>query len=317
MQLRIRVFAAVAVALLAAPLFAEEVVQPKRLRLIFITTCVDEDFFIPLKKGMEDAAKLMDVECEFTGTHGVDVKKQAAMVTKAVEDGYDGIALNLIDTEAFDGVVQKALDAGVPVVAFNTDDSRTENARLSTVSQDVYQAGRSLAQEALSFIPAGSHILMTQHDANVLSLDERLRGEQEILKEKGITWTAIVTGRYPDEASVAITKALKADDRIKFVLCTGQADTEGAGLAIEKHFGSKGTTAAGFDLSPNILRLIKAGHIRCTIDQQPYIQGFYPVVQLALYCRLGIMPSDMDAGAGIIDQSNVDRVIELNKKHYR
>ncbi len=87
-----------------------------------------------------------------------------------------------------------------------------------------------------------------------------------------------------------ITDELNKHPDIKFILCTGQADTEGAGLAIEKNFAGKGYTAAGFDLSPEILRLIKAGYIKCTIDQQPYIQGYYPVIQLALYKRYGIMP---------------------------
>ena len=64
-------------------------------------------------------------------------------------------------------------------------------------------------------------------------------------------------------------------------------------------------------------QLIKAGHIRCTIDQQPYIQGFYPVIQLTLYLRYGIMPSDIDAGAAVIDRSNVDRVMELTQQKYR
>jgi len=84
--------------------------------------------------------------------------------------------------------------------------------------------------------------------------------------------------------------SLKADPEIKVVICTGQADTEGAGLAIERHFRGKGYRAAGFDLSPGTLRLIKAGHIQFTIDQQPYIQGYYPVIQLALYCRYGNPP---------------------------
>jgi simple sugar transport system substrate-binding protein len=289
----------------------------ERLRLIFITTCVDEDFFLPVKKGMADAAKLMDVECKFTGTHGVDVKAQAQMVRHAVDGGYDGIALNIIHDEAFDGVVAEAIEKGVPVVGFNVDDHLTPNARLASVNQQVYDAGRTLAQRALDFVPPGSHILMTLHDEGVSSLDDRLRGEQEVLKKKNVTWTVVVTGRHPEPASRIVSKALKADPRIRFVLCTGQADTEGTGLAIERDFAGKGYAAAGFDLSPNILRLIKAGHIRFTIDQQPYTQGFYPVVQLALYCRYGLVPSTMDAGAGIIDGSNVERVIELNRLHLR
>ncbi len=290
---------------------------PDNLRFIFITTCVDEDFFIPVKKGMEDAARLMGVHCEFTGTHGVDVKEQAEMVRRAVAAGYDGIALNLIHPTAFDDVVAEAIEKGVPVVGFNVDDHLTPNARLSSVNQDVYEAGRTLARRALEFVPPGSHILMTLHDEGVSSLDDRLRGEQEVLKTKNITWTVVVTGRHPEPASHVVTKALRTDPRIRTVLCTGQADTEGAGLAIERDFAGKGYAAAGFDLSPNILRLIKAGHIRFTIDQQPYTQGFYPVVQLALDCRYGLAPSSMDAGAGIIDRRNVERVIELNRKGYR
>ena len=66
-----------------------------------------------------------------------------------------------------------------------------------------------------------------------------------------------------------------------------------------------------------ILRLLKAGHIRATVDQQPYVQGFYPVVQLTLNLRYGIVPTDMDAGAIILRQSDVDRVLELTRQKYR
>ena len=67
--------------------------KEKRLRLIFITTCVKEAFFQPVEHGMRDAAAMLNVECTFTGTKGVDLKAQAAMVRQAVKDGYDGIAL--------------------------------------------------------------------------------------------------------------------------------------------------------------------------------------------------------------------------------
>src|ERR1700754_2687256 len=88
---------------------------PRRLKLVFITCCVDEPFFGPVKKGMHDAAKMMDVDCDFKGTKGVDPIEQAKMVRQAVADGYNGIALNLIDTEAFDSVVANAISKGVPV----------------------------------------------------------------------------------------------------------------------------------------------------------------------------------------------------------
>jgi len=52
-------------------------------------------------------------------------------------------------------------------------------------------------------------------------------------------------------------------------------------------------------------------------DQQPYIQGFYPVIQLTLPKRYGIMTSDMDAGAAIITAEKAESVLEFSKQHYR
>ena len=119
------------------------------------------------------------------------------------------------------------------------------------------------------------------------------------------------------ETDEVIAEALKVHPDIRIVLGTGQSDTEAAGRAIEASFPDQGYWSAGFDLSPTTLRLIKEGHIRCTVDQQPYIQGFYPVMQLTLYLRYGIVPSDIDAGAAIIDRTNVDQVIELSRRLYR
>ena len=291
--------------------------QNKPLRLIFITCSVEGKFFEPVKKGMEDAAAMMGVSSEFTGTEGVDFPAQAAMVRRAVANGYDGIALNLVHTTAFDKVVKEAIAQGVPVVGFNTDDHGTPNARLSSVNQRLYEAGKALAGHVLPDIPASSHVLMTMHDKGISSLEDRLRGEQEILKTKGIRWTTVITGNDSVKGAEVVADALRKNPDIRVVLGTGQSDTQAAGMAIERHFADRGHWTAGFDLSPDTLRLIKAGHIRCTVDQQPYVQGFYPVVQLTLYLRYGIRPSEMDAGAAIIDRSSVDRAMEMSKLKYR
>jgi len=286
------------------------------LRFIFISPVCHEEFFDPVKKGMQDAARMMGVQAVFTGTEGVDVEAQAAMVTKAVQEGYDGIAVDIIDAAAFDDAVKAALEKGVPVVAFNTDDT-TPNVRLSSVNQNLYQAGRVLGRNAAESIPAGSQVLIAMHDEGISALEDRFRGMTEELKKKGITWKRVITGSDPVKGQQVVSKALKENPDIKVVLGTGQADTEPAGLVLEKQFKGQDYWAAGFDLSPAILRLIKVGVIRFTIDQQPYIQGFYPVIQLTLFCRYGIRPSSIDAGAWVITKEDVDRVMELKKRNYR
>jgi simple sugar transport system substrate-binding protein len=295
--------------------------QPGRdarpLRIVFITCCKDAVFFEPVRKGMRDAAEKMSVQAVWWGTEGVDMKAQAALVRRAVAEGYDGIALSLIDPTAFDEVVAEAIRKRVPVVGFNVDDNATPNARLSSVNQRLHAAGGALAEHVAPRVPPKSHVLMTMHDEGVSALEDRLRGMQEVLKKKDVRWTVRVTGNDAAKAVEIIAEELRKNPDIHAVLCTGQADTEAAGLAIEKHYPDGSRWAAGFDLSPTTLRLVKAGPIVATVDQQPYVQGFYPVVQLALYLRYGIMPTDMDAGAIVVDRAHADQVLELTKAKYR
>jgi simple sugar transport system substrate-binding protein len=303
--------------LFPAPLISQTAPKERPLRFIFISPVMNSAFFGPVKKGMRDAAARMRVQCTFTGTLDVNVKKQAQMVKDAIDAKYDGIALNIIDPVAFDEVAKLAAQRGIPLVAFNVDDNATPNARLSAVCQNLYQAGRAMGRSAAPFIPPNSRILMTMHDKGVSALEDRLRGAQEVLKDRGVTWKVIITGSTAEISAKTIAAALQENPDVRAVLCTGQADTEGAGLAIERGFRKRGCWAAGFDLSPQTLRLIESGVIRFTIDQQPYLQGFYPVVQLALRCRYGLMPSNIDTGAALITRSNAAAVSKLCKQGYR
>jgi simple sugar transport system substrate-binding protein len=288
-----------------------------RLKLVFITCCVDQPFFGPVKKGMNDAAKMLDVDCKFIGTKDVDLAEQVKMVRQAIADGCDGIALNIIDSDAFDGVIAEAIAKGVPVVGFNIDDSSTPNARLASVNQQFLAAGRALTKRALPDIPEGAHILMTKHDNGVSALEDRMKGAQEGLKSKNITWSTLVTGNDSQHGAELIAKFLRENPDVHIILGSGQSDTEAASMAIESQFAKQGYWAAGFDLSPKTLELIQAGHTRFVIDQQPYVQGFYPVIALTLNLRYGIAPSDIDAGAHIVDQQNVKQVIKLTADGYR
>jgi simple sugar transport system substrate-binding protein len=71
---------------------------------------------------------------------------------------------------------------------------------------------------------------------------------------------------------------------------------------------SKGVVAGGFDLNPATLTAIKAGNLDFTIDQQPYLQGFLPIVQLWFYKMSGglVAPSDVNTGLLFVTKDNVD-----------
>jgi simple sugar transport system substrate-binding protein len=82
-------------------------------------------------------------------------------------------------------------------------------------------------------------------------------------------------------------------------------DTQGVGQIIQKH--SAKIHGGGYDLLPGTLNLINQGFLDFTIDQQPYLQGFYPVLQLFLYKLSGglVAPSDTNTGLLFVTKANV------------
>jgi simple sugar transport system substrate-binding protein len=77
--------------------------------------------------------------------------------------------------------------------------------------------------------------------------------------------------------------------------------TQGVAQVMEKYgLHEKGVRGGGYDLTPKTLELLKADHIDFTIDQQPYLQGFYPVVQLYLYTISGGLTGPADTNTGLV-----------------
>ncbi|RYI33082.1 MAG: ABC transporter substrate-binding protein, partial [Acetobacteraceae bacterium] len=49
-----------------------------------------------------------------------------------------------------------------------------------------------------------------------------------------------------------------------------------------------------------------------TMDQQPYLQGYYPIAQIAMSARYGLTPTDVDTGQGaFLDQSRIGDIMPL------
>ena len=74
---------------------------------------------------------------------------------------------------------------------------------------------------------------------------------------------------------------------------------------------AKGVRAGGYDLLPATLRAIEDRHLDFTIDQQPYLQGFLPVLQLFLDRYSGglVAPADTNTGLNFVTRENVGRYL--------
>ena len=285
-----------------------------RLRFRLITIASDEELFHVVERGMRDAAAALNVDADLVGTPGFDIEDVIRMVRSAVHDGIDGIGLNVFHPTALAGIIAEASAAGVPVIAFNIDAAKTGSGNLSYIMQDFFAAGTALGHRAAASIADGEHIIVAMHDDGVGALEERAAGIEAGLASRSVVVTRVITGRAPAKGAEILVEALVRLGA-RAIIGTGQPDTEAAGIVARDQ--KRGIYAAGFDLSPGIVDLIAEGHLDCVVDQQPYAQGFYPIVQLALYRRFGLMPSSLDAGAAIVDRQNVELVRQLSKQSIR
>lgn len=285
------------------------------MQIQFIGVFVEEEFFRPVKKGMKDAGNALGLDVSFTGDTGGDTSVVNRLIYSAVDSQVDGIAVDIIHPTSNNEAINYAMSMGVPVVAFNVDATNGKGGHLAFTQQNFIVAGMKLAKELINDIPSDATILLAKHDADVSALEDRGEGIKNGLISKNASFIEIITTPDANVAAERIETMLRENPGIAAIFCTGQADTEGAGLAVKKL--NKQILVGGFDLSHTIIELVKEGYIKTTVDQQPYMQGYYPVLQLYLYIRFGIIPCNIDAGAALINKSNASEIIELSKKGYR
>ena len=63
--------------------------------------------------------------------------------------------------------------------------------------------------------------------------------------------------------------------------------------------------AYGFDLGPAQLDALRSGDLTGVIGQQPFLQGFWPVMQLYLQIDRGISAANLDTRAQLVTRETV------------
>ena len=74
---------------------------------------------------------------------------------------------------------------------------------------------------------------------------------------------------------------------------------------------------AGFDMSPNTAQAIKDGYQNLVIDQQPFLQGYLPILNICLTKKFGFAGFDVNTAGAFVDSTNVDAVAPLAAKEIR
>jgi simple sugar transport system substrate-binding protein len=278
-------------------------------KFAFINHVTTNPFFVPTQYGAADAAALVNVGYTWGGSTKADVGEMLNAFNAAISAKAAGIAVAVVDKAAFEAPIKRALAKGIPVVSYNADGARAgAKARMAYIGQALYESGFAMGQRIATMVPKGDVALFIA-TPGALNIQPRIDGAIAAIKQSGkpINAKAVATDADLSKELTAIDSYYLGHKSLKGMFAVDAGDTQGVGQIIQKHSLKGKVIGGGYDLLPGTLKLIDQGFLDFTIDQQPYLQGFYPVLQLFLYKLSGglVAPSDTNTGLLFVTKANV------------
>lgn len=286
-------------------------------------------FWQAVKKGFDDACEKIEANCQmvFTQTEG-SIEQQSANMEAALARSPDALLTSIVDDRALDEIIARAVDDGVDVIAVNVDDSEgaAGNARLAFVGQGFRSAGHSLGAAMSENFPAEGPIkVLVGISAPGQNWSEaRGGGVMDFLEEykaanpdREVSWERIDSGTDLAVTADRVGAYLNANPDTTAYFDTGFWHAAVARVLSDRGVGPGEVLLGGFDLVPEAVQQMQAGYIQVQVDQQPYMQGFIPVMQAYLAHTVGLSPADVDTGQGIVTPADADAIMELSAKGLR
>src|SRR5437764_1179008 len=104
---------------------------------------------------------------------------------------------------------------------------------------------------------------------------------------------------------------------LKGIFAVDAGSTQTVGQIIKKYSLQSKVASGGFDLTPQTLSAIQGGSLQFTIDQQPYLQGFLPVLALYLFNLSGglVAPPETNTGLTFVTKQNVGPYLNTTSRY--
>jgi simple sugar transport system substrate-binding protein len=277
-----------------------------KMKFVFVNHVTTNPFFVPTRYGAEDACKLLGCSYQWTGSENSNVNEMVNAFNTAVTGGADGIAIALVDKKAFNQPTDAALKAKIPVVSYNADEP--SNSRLAYIGQDLFVSGVEMGKKIQALVPSGDVALFiaTPGQSNI---QPRIDGALSVLKKISAIKTHVITtgAALPAELSV-INSYAQSHGQTKGYFAVDGGSTQAIGQTLQKQkLRDKQVKGGGYDLTPVTQKLLAADQMDFTIDQQPYLQGFLPVLEMYLAKASGTLSgvADVNTGLKFLDKTTV------------
>jgi ribose transport system substrate-binding protein len=287
-------------------------------RYVMVTFQSGIDYWKGIIKGFEDAAQALNVSVEYRGSTKYDVREQVTVLEQVIAQKPAGIALTPMHPDELTPSINKAVDAGIPVVLF--DSGAPGSKAYSFLATDNYNAGATAARTMAGLIGGKGQV-------GVITLPNQWNHQQ---RTAGFRDT--IRAEYPDISIVAVKDgkgdrvvsrdaAMEIIDEFPDVKGIFNTDAVGGvgvadGVRLKQKQGQVKVVA--FDTDKVTLDMVRQGEIDATLAQGTWNMGYWSLMFL-FHLNHGMVQPDsgqtadtfplpvyVDTGISVVTRENVE-----------
>jgi simple sugar transport system substrate-binding protein len=298
------------------------------LTFAIVTHTAGNGFFDPVYVGALAAANMIGAKVLLLGSESPvdDPAREIEILNQIIQDPtLDGLIMTTPQVGAYNDIVKAAMDKGIPVATTNSFDGTILNrSGISHTGQDASAA--AIAGEALvqclmdKGVTGGSIVLPNSTAMGNVEVNNRVSSAYgaivSTLKDAGKLDAfkvdagpeGVGVDADPNDPVAAIVSLFESRGDVVGAFAGNNVFTPALAKAVAQTGMTGKICAYGFDLGPAQQEAIGSGDLTGSLGQQPFLQGFWPVMQLYLQIDRGISAANLDTRAQLVTKDNVGAV---------
>lgn len=281
---------------------------PQTLRFAVMPKALDIPVFNYAKIGAERTAReLGNVQIEWRAPESADQLRQKEILESFITQRVDGIAISTLNGDFLTDTINRAVDAGIPVVTWDSDAPKSK--RMAFYGVDDFQSGRIMGEQAIKLLNGkGKVAIITSLGAT--NLQRRLEGAREALKAAPgieIVETYDIKEDIVRCSEIIATGTRRYPDLGAWVSVGGwPVFTRNALASVDP----RKTKVISFDTVESAIALLREGKVQVLLGQKYFGWGSEPV-KILHGIRNGRMPATpvIDSGVDVVTKENVDAYV--------
>jgi len=287
--------------------------ERRKLRFAFIPKALHIPVFAYAKTGAERAARqLGGIEIIWRGPETTDEIRQKELLESFIAQRVDGIAISCLNGDLLTDAINRAVEAGIPVITWDSDAPKSK--RLAFYGVNDVEGGRALGDGLAKLLGGRGHVAMiTALGAD--NLQKRLDGAREALRKyPGIEIVEVFDVK--DDA-VRVAEVIASASQ-RYPDLDGWLSVGGWPVFVRNALDPVDPTrtkVVAFDTIPPAPDLLRQGKVQLLVGQKYFGWG-EESVRLLKQITDGHRPTEVYqySGIDIVTSENVDAYLEQWKK---